>query len=95
MITIGIGRRDVPTYVRGQLVEGVNEPALRAIAATTGGQYYYAEAAGQLSNIYSSLGSAFGWQFLRVDILLPTLILGTVVLVAGGMLSLRWFRLFP
>ena len=95
VITIGVGRRDVPTYVRGQLVEGVNEQALQEIATTTGGKYYYAEAAGQLSSIYSSLGSAFGWQFLRVDILLPTLILGTLVLVAGGLLSLRWFRLFP
>jgi hypothetical protein len=76
-------------------VGGVDEPTLQSIAATTGGKYYYASAAGQLSKIYSSLGSSFGWQFLRVDILVPMLMLGIFVLLLGGFLSMRWFRLFP
>ncbi len=95
VVTVGIGQRDKPTYVRGQQVDAVDEASLQGIAATTGGKYYYAEAAGQLSKIYSSLGSSFGWQFLRVDILVPMLMLGMVVLLVGGFLSMRWFRLFP
>jgi Ca-activated chloride channel homolog len=93
--TIGIGQRDKPTFVHGQQVDGVDEAALQSIATTTGGKYYYAEAAGQLSKIYSALGSSFGWQFLRVDILVPMLLLGMFVLLVGGVLSMRWFRLFP
>jgi Ca-activated chloride channel homolog len=95
VVTVGIGSRDQPTFVRGQRVDAVDEAALQSIATTTGGKYYYAEAAGQLSQIYSSLGSSFGWQFLRVDILVPMLLVGTLVLLVGGFLSMRWFRLFP
>jgi Ca-activated chloride channel homolog len=95
VVTVGVGQRDKATTVHGQPVGGVDEPTLQGIAATTGGKYYYASAAGQLSKIYSSLGSSFGWQFLRVDILVPMLMLGIFVLLLGGFLSMRWFRLFP
>ena len=93
--TVGIGQRDKPTFIHGQQVDAVDEAVLQGIATTTGGKYYYAEAAGQLSKIYSSLGSSFGWQFLSVDILVPMLLLGIFVLLAGGVLSMRWFRTFP
>ena len=93
--TVGIGKRDQPTYIHGQQVDAVDEAALQGIATTTGGSYYYAEAAGQLSRIYSKLGSSFGWEFLRVDIMLPMLALGALVLIGGGLLSMRWFRVFP
>ncbi len=93
--TVGIGQRDKPTFVHGQQVDAVDETVLQGIAATTGGKYYYAEAAGQLSKIYGSLGSSFGWQFLRLDILVPMLLVGIFVLLIGGFLSMRWFRTFP
>ena len=95
IVTVGLGQRDKNTTVHGQPVGGVDEQALQMIATTTGGKYYYAEATPQLSKIYSSLGTSFGWQFLRVDILVPTLMLGIFVLLLGGFLSMRWFRLFP
>jgi Ca-activated chloride channel homolog len=93
--TVGIGQRDKPTFIHGQQVDAVDEAVLQGIATTTGGKYHYAEAAGQLNNIYSSLGSSFGWQFLRVDILVPMLVLGMFILLVGGFLSMRWFRTFP
>jgi Ca-activated chloride channel family protein len=93
--TIGIGQRDRPTFVRGQQVDAVDEAALQSIAGTTGGSYYYAEAAGQLSKIYAKLGSSFGWEFVRLDAMLPMLALGVLVLVGGGLLSMRWFRVVP
>jgi Ca-activated chloride channel family protein len=93
--TIGIGRRDQPTFVRGQQVDAVDEQVLQQIASQTGGKYYYAEAAGQLKQIYQTLGSEFAWQFMQVDLTLPLLALGLLVLLGGAGLSLRWFRLLP
>ena len=93
--TIGIGQRSQSTFVRGQRVEAVDEQALQSIASATGGKYFYAQAAGQLKQIYQSLGSEFAWQFMRVDVMVPTLIAGLLVLLIGGLLSLRWFRLLP
>src|ERR1700704_3622536 len=66
VVTVGIGQRDKPTFIHGQQVDAVDEAVLQGIATSTGGKYYYAQASGQLSTIYSSLGSSFGWQFLRI-----------------------------
>ena len=93
--TIGIGRRGQPTFVRGQPVDGVDETSLQSLASVTGGSYFYAEAAGQLDRIYSSLGSSFAWQFVRIDLAPFVFVLAALGLLAGGLLSLRWFRLFP
>jgi Ca-activated chloride channel homolog len=95
VVTVGIGQRDRPTFVHGQQVDAVDESVLQGIATSTGGKYYYAEASAQLTNIYSSLGSSFGWQFLRIDILVPVLLVGMFALLVGGFFSMRWFRLFP
>jgi len=93
--TIGIGQRSGGSVIGGRRVDGVDEQALQAIAGATGGRYFYAEAAGQLNQIYQSLGSEFAWQFEQVDIMIPLLALGVLILIAGGLLSLRWFRLLP
>jgi Ca-activated chloride channel homolog len=94
--TVGIGQRGTGTaFVHGQLLDGVDEQALQQIATTTGGHYHFAQEAGQLQNIYSALGSQFGWKTQRVDLTLPALALAALLLLAGGLLSLRWFRLLP
>jgi len=93
--TIGIGGRNQTTIVQGGVVDGVDEQALQAIAAATGGHYYYAADEGQLSKIYSDLGSRIGWVTTRLDLTVPVLALGTIILVVGGLFSLRWFRLLP
>ena len=93
--TIGIGARNQTTMVQGEVVDGVDEQALQAIASATGGQYYYAEDQGQLNQIYSNLGSHIGWVTTKLDLTVPILALGTIVLVVGGLFSLRWFRLLP
>ncbi len=94
--TIGVGQRGRGTaYVHGQLLDGVDEQSLQQIADLTGGHYRYAQEAGQLHDIYGSLGSQFGWRTQRVDLTVPALALASLVLVAGGLLSLRWFRLLP
>lgn len=93
--TIGIGSKNQAVYVQGIQVDGVDEQALQQIASTTGGHYYYAQDEGQLSKIYSDLGSHIGWTTTKVDLTIPIVALGTLILVVGGLFSLRWFRLLP
>ncbi len=93
--TIGVGSRDPSVTVHGQPVGGVDEQALTSIAGATGGKYYFAQEAGQLSQIYSSLGTQFGYRFVRYDATIPTVILATLLVVAGAGISLWWFRVLP
>ncbi len=93
--TIGVGLRNASVRVRGQEVGGVDEQTLQAIASTTGGKYYYAEAAGQLTQIYSSLGSEVAWRFVKFDLTVPLLVTGIIVVLLGGAVSLAWFRVLP
>jgi Ca-activated chloride channel family protein len=93
--TIGIGLRNGTATVRGEPVGGVDEATLSAIAQATGGKYYYAEAAGQLQAIYSTLASQLGWQFQEVNLMVPLLIVGISLVVLGAAASLVWFRVLP
>jgi Ca-activated chloride channel family protein len=93
--TIGVGQRGKTTFLGGRPIDGVDEPALQSISDSTGGHYFYAAEAGVLQNIFGSLGSAFGWTTEKVELTIPALALGTVILLGGGLLSLRWFRLLP
>ena len=93
--TIGIGSHDASVTVHGRPVGGVDEAALGSIATATGGKYYFAEAAGQLNQIYSSLGSQFGWRFLRLDITIPLVVIGTLAVLGAAIASLAWFRVLP
>ena len=93
--TIGVGSRNQTVMVQGIAVDGVDEPALQQISSATGGKYYFAADEGQLNKIYSDLGSHIGWVTSKVDLTIPVLALGTLILVIGGLFSLRWFRLLP
>ncbi|TMD48970.1 MAG: VWA domain-containing protein [Chloroflexi bacterium] len=93
--TVGIGQRNQTTMVQGRVVDGVDEQALQQISSTTGGHYYFAADEAQLSKIYSELGSRIGWVTTKLDLTVPLVALGAIILVAGGLFSLRWFRLLP
>lgn len=93
--TIGVGSRNQTVMVQGIAVDGVDEQALQQISSATGGKYYFAADEGQLNKIYSDLGSHIGWVTSKVDLTIPVLALGTLILVIGGLFSLRWFRLLP
>lgn len=45
----------------GGFMVGFDPETLRAIARTTGGQYFEARSAGQLTSIYRGLGRSIGW----------------------------------
>ncbi|MEA2683262.1 MAG: Ca-activated chloride channel [Chloroflexota bacterium] len=93
--SVGIGTRSGAVQVHGQEIGGVDETALTSIATTTGGKYYFAEAAGKLSQIYAALGSQFAWRLVRFDLTIPLIILGVVIVIAGSVMSLWWFRVLP
>jgi Ca-activated chloride channel family protein len=65
------------------------------IASATGGHYFYAAESGALQDVYGTLGSTFGWKIEKVDLTIPVLAAGTLIVLAGGLFSLRWFRLLP
>ena len=93
--TIGIGQRNQTTIVGGRVVDGVDESTLQSIASATGGRYFFAADESQLNKIYSDLGSRIGWVTTKLDVTVPLLAFGTIILVIGGLFSLRWFRLLP
>ena len=93
--TIGIGLRNGNATVSGEPVGGVDEVALAAISTATGGKYYYAQAAGDLQSIYSSLATQVGWQFQQVNLMVPLLISGISLVMLGAVVSLVWFRVLP
>ena len=93
--TVGGGQRYQTTLVGGRLVDGVDEQALQAIATATGGHYFFAADESQLNRIYSDLGTRIGFTTTKVDLTIPVLALGTLILIVGGLFSLRWFRLLP
>ncbi|MBV9576970.1 MAG: VWA domain-containing protein [Chloroflexi bacterium] len=92
--TVGIGQRGQEAYVDRQPV-GLDETTLRNIASVTGGQYFYAADAGQLSQIYSQLSSHLTWVPQRTEITaLVSGLAAAFFLVAAG-LSMRWFGRLP
>lgn len=93
--TVGIGQRNQTTLLGGRIVDGVDEQTLQGIASATGGHYFFAADETQLRQIYSDLGSRIGFTTTKVDLTIPLLALGTIILVVGGLLSVRWFRLLP
>jgi Ca-activated chloride channel homolog len=93
--TVGIGARNQTTQIQGQTIDGVDEQTLQAIASATGGKYFYAADEAQLRQIYNSLGSRIGFTTTKIDLTTPVLAGGIILLVIGGLFSLRWFRLLP
>ena len=70
-------------------------PRCRRSLRRPAAKYFYAADEGQLRSIYSALGSRIGWTTEKIDITAEVLGAGLVILLVGGFLSLRWFRLLP
>lgn len=94
--TVGIGvRGSAPRVSGGRQRVGLDEATLQRVAETTGGQYFYAAEAGQLERIYADLGSRVSWVEERTEVTALVSGLGALLLLGGGLLSLRWFQRLP
>ena len=93
--TIGVGQRGAPAYVEGRVPVGLDEATLRSIASTTGGSYFYAADAKQLSQVYADLGSSISWVTQQTDVTALASGLGAICFIAAGILGLRWFSRLP
>lgn len=93
--TIGIGQRGATPLVDGRLPVELDESTLQMIAAETGGQYFYAAETDELEGIYADLGNQVGWTEERTEVTALFSALGSLFMIAAGLLGLRWFQQLP
>ena len=84
----GGGGRDFWRFV------ALDEPMLRAVAEMTGGEYFQAENADQLLEVFADLPSHLVLQTERRELSVVFTALATLLAAAGVALSLQWNR-FP
>jgi Ca-activated chloride channel homolog len=68
---------------------------LRRLAAASGGRYFEADDRPELSEVYERLGSQVGKREEQRDITAAFAGGGALLMLAGGALSLHWFRRLP
>jgi len=93
--TVGIGERNSGARVGGRLPAELDERTLQQIAQTTGGEYFYAAQSGDLERIYTGIGSRVSWSEERTEVTALMSALGTFLLIAAGLFSLRWLHGLP
>ena len=92
--TVGIGQRGQRTQIRPDQAVGLDEKALQVIAARTGGVYFYAAQSSDLDASYQNLSSAISWVRERTEVTAIAAGIGALLMIAAGLLSLRWFQRF-
>ena len=99
--TVALGTADGTVTVpddQGQL-HTLNVPpdteTLAAIAETTGGRFFQAPTAGDLAQIYQSLGSRIGYTQEQREVTQWFAAAGLALVVAGAGLAAHWFNRFP
>jgi Ca-activated chloride channel homolog len=94
--TISFGTQGGTIIFQGQVVPvPSNPPALEAIADATGGRFYDAESAEQLTEVFETLGVAVGVTTERVEVLVPFMVAALVLGTAAAVTSLIWFSRLP
>lgn len=93
--TVGIGQRGETPVVLGGIPVQLDEVTLQQIAEDTGGTYFYAAKTDDLKQIYQELGSQISWVKEYTEITAFVSGIGTLLVLAGGLLGLRWFQQFP
>jgi Ca-activated chloride channel family protein len=71
----------------------LDEPTLKAVAATTGGEYYRAENADQLLKVFQDLPKQISLQTETIEIRVAFLALGALFVLLALGLSMLWNRL--
>lgn len=90
--TIAYGTQDgVANFWGGQQSVPVDESTLRQLADDTDGRFYRASSTDELRDVYQDIGSSIGWHVEPVDITPYAALLGMLLALIAGALSLRWF----
>ncbi|CAG9183055.1 VWA domain-containing protein [Cupriavidus pampae] len=70
----------------------LDEPALRAVATLTGGEYFQAGSAADLTKVYRQLTARFALERRETEISALFAAASVLLLVLAGTLSILWFR---
>jgi Ca-activated chloride channel family protein len=94
--TVGVGRVRMSSQGKGySSPDELDEETLKQISKKTDGEYFRAQNANQLTNIYKSIGTQLILQAQRTE-LTPVLTGFAVLLViTAAILSMLWFSLLP
>jgi Ca-activated chloride channel family protein len=94
--TVGFGSPQGPNSGSGEYGMSyfmqLDEPALRQMATMTGGEYFQAGSAADLSQVYRQLSARFALERKETEIGALFAALAGLLLVAAGALSMAWFR---
>jgi Ca-activated chloride channel family protein len=94
--TISFGTTEGTIIFQGQIVPvPSNGEALAAIAEDTGGRFYDAESAEQLTEVFETLGVAVGVTTEEVEVVVPWMVAALVLATAAAITSLLWFARLP
>jgi Ca-activated chloride channel family protein len=91
-IALGVGEGIGPN---GKRYRAPDEEGLRSIAATTGGRFFVTPTAGELNDVYASLGSSLGRVRQHREITVAFVGGGALLLALSGIASTAWFKRVP
>jgi Ca-activated chloride channel family protein len=104
VFTVGLGTNapdafsPVPSgpaqFGRGRFME-LDEPTLRGIAETTGGEYFNAQSSGQLRKIYGELGSRAHLEREKTEVTFIATGIALLLMVCGAVASMLWSSRLP
>jgi Ca-activated chloride channel homolog len=69
----------------------LDEPTLREVARTTGGEYHHAGSAEALRSVYQQLGSRLQMRTRETELTALLALVAAILILAGSFLSLLWF----
>ena len=96
--TIAFGTDDGTITLEGEpfpIPVPVDRRSLAEIADATGGTFYEAVSAEELSAVYADIGSSVGYEVEQVEITTWFVGMALISLLATGALSLAWFSRLP
>jgi Ca-activated chloride channel family protein len=93
--TVGIGQRGASPLVGGRVPARLDETTLQSIAASTGGDYYYAAESSDLAKIYADLGAQVTIAEEKTEITVLMAGISALFLMISGLFALRWFQQLP
>lgn len=94
--TISFGTMHGSIEIEGQSQPvRVDDPAMREIASRSDGEFHKASSAGQLREVYDTLGEQIGYETKYTDASKPWLVLGTVTAIVAAGISLYLGQRLP